>query len=274
MTILRPLMPVIKSARPHNSRSGRMEPIHQRWASASPLPGLCTDHATLSADTDRRSLTLALGGLVRRSNRGVWQRSMIHRGPADARATALPPMVCIRFIPESKASGDSARVYRRLAYFDGTIDEASKALWLLLTSLEASAAPYNAAMYGDSMLSRVGRKLVSLRTGHLNGCTRCVRHDSARRTSLVPDFGRDRLQRPAHGDTLQATDRERATPGFTAEPTAAPHTVTRGKVDTLHAVGFDDRAVIDRSNAVSHFASANRMTFGLGLDSDVGDRNG
>jgi uncharacterized peroxidase-related enzyme len=161
-------------------------------------------------------------------------------------------MTFIRTIRETDAEGDLAELYRRLAYRDGSVDEAFKALSLNPALLAADATLYDTIMYGESPLSRAERELIALTVSRLNGCERCVRHHAARHAALSPGG-------PA------GSDRERALLTFAERLTREPHVIDAADIEPLRNVGLDDRAILDAANVIAYFSYANRVTLGLGV---------
>ena len=172
-------------------------------------------------------------------------------------------MSFIQMVPESEATGQLAEFYRRLAYQDGSVDEAYKALSLHPALLAADAAMYDTTMYGESPLSRVERELLALTVSRLNGCERCLRHHAARYESLKAG---PEPSRPGPGRFNAAvSDREGALVAFAERLTRQPGAVTSADIDVLRRAGLNDRAILDACNIVAYFNYANRMTLGLGL---------
>jgi len=159
-------------------------------------------------------------------------------------------MPFIHTIPEAEATGELAALYQRLAYADGSVDEAFRALSLNPALLAADAAMYDTVMYGDSPLSRLDRELLAMTVSRLNGCERCLRHHSARCASL--------------GGRVEP-GRAQAMLAFAEKLTRDPGATTAADIDALRRAGLEDRAILDTCNVVAYFAYANRMTLGLGL---------
>jgi len=171
-------------------------------------------------------------------------------------------MPFIRTIAEAEATGQLADLYRRLAYQDGAVDEAYKALSLNPRLLAADAALYETTMYGESPLSRPERELLALTVSRLNGCERCFRHHSARYAGLATRASTG----PDEADSEPAlSEREKALVAFAEKLTLAPAAITATDLGPLRGVGLDDRGILDTSNAIAYFNYANRMTLGLGL---------
>ena len=55
--------------------------------------------------------------------------------------------------------------------------------------------------------------------------------------------------------------------------TVTPHAVTRGHIDALRAVGYDDRAIHDACAIIGYFAFVNRVADGLGVQLEVDARH-
>jgi uncharacterized peroxidase-related enzyme len=121
-------------------------------------------------------------------------------------------------------------------------------------------------MYRDSPLSRSERELLALTVSRLNGCERCVRHHSTRRQTLRPDEGTPGAGRGEAGG--RQAERERALIGFAEKLTKDPGAVGRLDVERLRRMGLDDRAILDACNVVAYFNYANRVTLGLGIDTE------
>jgi uncharacterized peroxidase-related enzyme len=171
-------------------------------------------------------------------------------------------------VAEAEASGQLADLYRRLAYEDGSVDEAYTALSLSPALLEADAAMYQATMYGDSPLSRAERELLALTVSRLNSCGRCLRHHAARYKGLT---GRDAAVAQAETAPGQSHSvRERALLSFAEKLTRRPDAVIEADIDALRQAGLDDRSILDACNTVAYFNYANRMTLGLGLSPRAG----
>jgi uncharacterized peroxidase-related enzyme len=177
-------------------------------------------------------------------------------------------MPYIRTVAEAEAGGELADLYRRLAYEDGSVDEAYKAMSLNPALLAADAAMYEATMYGDSPLSRAERELLALTVSRLNGCERCFRHHSARHTRLTGKGAVNRHSEAALEPVHSV--RERALLAFAEKLTRGPSAVLAADIDTLREAGLDDRSILDACNTVAYFNYANRMTLGLGLSPRIG----
>ena len=61
------------------------------------------------------------------------------------------------------------------------------------------------------------------------------------------------------------TEAERALLAYADVLTLTPQAVTRAHIDTLRAVGYDDRAIHDACAIVGYFAFVNRIADGLGV---------
>lgn len=172
-------------------------------------------------------------------------------------------MTFIRTISEADATGQLAESYRRLAYYNGVVDESYRALSLNPPLLAADAVLYETTMYGDSPLSRRERELLALTVSRLNGCKRCFRHHSARYAELAGDS----VAGQAEGiDGPELTEREKVLVTFAERLTSAPSQIDAAAVQALRRAGLDDRGILDACNTVAYFSYANRMTLGLGLD--------
>jgi uncharacterized peroxidase-related enzyme len=172
-------------------------------------------------------------------------------------------MTFIRTIPEHEARGELAELYRRLAYRDGTVDEAFKALSLHPVLLAADAAMYDAIMYAESPLSRAERELLAITVSGLNGCNRCLQHHSARLEKLQRTGG----PRGTHRATeAQSAERARALVDLAEKLTREPTCVAVTDIERLRQVGLDDRAILDACNVIAYFNYSNRVTLGLGID--------
>jgi uncharacterized peroxidase-related enzyme len=172
-------------------------------------------------------------------------------------------MPYIQTIPESEAIGELAELYRRLAYPDGSVDEAFKVLSLNPKLLAAEAALYDTIMYGESPLSRAERELLALTVSRLNGCGPCLRHHTARYRATSARGG------SSHSADVQGgappSERERALLAFAMRLTREPRAITAADIDALRRAGLDDRAILDVCNVVAYFSYANRITLGLGV---------
>jgi uncharacterized peroxidase-related enzyme len=179
-------------------------------------------------------------------------------------------MSFIRTVSEAEATGQLAALYRRLAYQDGRVDEAYKALSLNPAVLAADAALYEATMYGESALSRAERELLALTVSRVNGCQRCFRHHAARHAALT---GSGEASEPPPGGLVAALgERQNALLSFAEKLTREPSAVSGADIGALRRAGLDDRAILDTCNIVAYFGYANRMTFGLGLSPEAGPR--
>jgi uncharacterized peroxidase-related enzyme len=80
--------------------------------------------------------------------------------------------------------------------------------------------------------------------------------------------GRDRLLRALLDDPVSApvTEAERAMLAYALKLTRTPAETTSADVDSLRAVGFDDRAIHDICAIVAYFAFVNRTADGLGVE--------
>jgi uncharacterized peroxidase-related enzyme len=171
-------------------------------------------------------------------------------------------MPFVRTISEAEAAGQLADLYHRLAYQDGSVDEAYRVLSLNPALLSADAAMYDTTMYGESPLSRSERELLALTVSRLNGCERCFRHHSARYSELADSKATSQVQaRP----TQARSEREGVLVAFAEKLTSAPAGITAADLEPLRRVGLDDRGVLDACNTVAYFNYANRMALGLGL---------
>lgn len=187
-------------------------------------------------------------------------------------------MTHIQTIPEREATGELAALYRRLAYADGSVDEAFKALSLNPALLAADAALYQATMYGTSPLSRADRELVAVIVSRANRCARCIQHHSARLEALLSSSDHAQLAPLLNDGNLSTLpERDRLMVTFAEQLTREPASITGRDIEALRQGGFSDRAILDLCNLVSYFAYANRVTLGLGLGEtpeDKGPRRG
>jgi len=174
-------------------------------------------------------------------------------------------MTFIRTIPEHEARGELAELYRRLAYRDGTVDEAFKVLSLHPALLAADAALYDTIMYAESPLPRAERELLAVTVSGLNGCNRCLRHHSARLEALQGAAAPPGSHRTSDA---QPDERARALVSLAEKLTREPGCVAAADIERLRHVGLDDRAILDACNVIAYFNYANRVTLGLGIDAD------
>jgi uncharacterized peroxidase-related enzyme len=172
-------------------------------------------------------------------------------------------MPYIQTIPESEAGGELAELYRRLAYPDGSVDEAFKVLSLNPRLLAADAALYDTIMYGESPLSRAEREFLALTVSRLNGCEPCLRHHSARYRALSASAASS-SSADVRGGALPS-ERVRMFLAFATRLTREPRAVTAADIDALRRAGLEDRAILDVCNLVAYFSYANRITLGLGV---------
>ena len=68
------------------------------------------------------------------------------------------------------------------------------------------------------------------------------------------------------GDTGGLNEREHAIVQYTNRLTREPNRITAADVDTLRAVGLDDRSIHDLVQVAAYFAFANRFVSGLGVE--------
>ena len=79
-------------------------------------------------------------------------------------------MAFIRTIDENEAEGELARLYKRFANPDGSVDNILKLHALNPGSLDAHGALYLQAMHGASPLSRVEREMIAIAVSRVNEC--------------------------------------------------------------------------------------------------------
>jgi uncharacterized peroxidase-related enzyme len=64
------------------------------------------------------------------------------------------------------------------------------------------------------------------------------------------------------------SERQRVLVAFAEKLTIAPARITAADIEALRGAGLDDRGVLDACNTVAYFSYANRMTLGLGLETE------
>lgn len=79
-------------------------------------------------------------------------------------------MAFIQTIDENEAEGELARLYKRFANPDGSVDDILKLHALNPGSLDAHGALYVQAMHGPSPLSRAEREMIAVAVSRINQC--------------------------------------------------------------------------------------------------------
>ncbi len=95
-------------------------------------------------------------------------------------------MAYIRTIAEAEATGELARLYKRVGNPDGSVDNVMKVHSLNPASLRTHFEMYQAAMHEPSPLSLAEREMVAVVVSRLNGCQYCLRHHRAGLIRLLP----------------------------------------------------------------------------------------
>ncbi|HSH27132.1 MAG TPA: peroxidase-related enzyme [Wenzhouxiangella sp.] len=161
-------------------------------------------------------------------------------------------MSYIQNVAEHEATGELAALYRRLAYPDGSVDKAFKALSLNPALLAADAALYQETMYGSSPLSRADRELLAVIVSRVNACERCTAHHGAQLDRLLSPADRKRLAPVlADGNPSGLPQRDRLMIRFAQKLSRAPSSICGTDIEALREGGFSDRAILDLCNLVS-----------------------
>ncbi|RNC82620.1 MAG: alkylhydroperoxidase [Phycisphaera sp.] len=180
-------------------------------------------------------------------------------------------MAFIEIIPEDKAEGELAALYKRFGNPDGTVDNVLKVHSLNPASLDAHCALYVQSMHKPSPLSRAEREMIGVAVSRLNGCDYCKEHHAAGLKRLLPE------DRKAVADELKADDlsslssRERALVVYASKLTTHPEAMSQGDVDALRAESITDREILDAAQSAAYFAYANRVVLGLGAKLGEGE---
>lgn len=176
-------------------------------------------------------------------------------------------MAWIKVVPPADASGQLKEEYDRTTKERGAIGNIFAVTSLHPGAISAHLDLYETVHFSESPLSRRERELIATVVSRENRCSYCVAHHA------------DALGRHANEPGLQAlvaTDytkaklsaRERALADHAAKLTRTPGGVTKADIAALHAVGLDDRAVLDLTLVVAYFNFANRLASGLGLTAE------
>ena len=70
----------------------------------------------------------------------------------------------------------------------------------------------------------------------------------------------------ASGEFDKLGERVAALCRYAVKLTITPHTMERGDIHELRAVGLDDRAIVDANQVVSYYNYVNRVADGLGIE--------
>ena len=180
-------------------------------------------------------------------------------------------MAYIRTIAESEATGELARLYRRVGNSDGTVDNVMKVHSLNPASLRTHFEMYQAAMHEPSPLSRAEREMVAVVVSRLNGCQYCLRHHRAGLIRLLPRERRELADALAEDNPGELTDREIAMISYANKLTTAPMEMTEEDIAAIRHAGLDDRAILDLTQCIGYFCYVNRVVTGLGVKLGAGE---
>jgi len=179
-------------------------------------------------------------------------------------------MAYIEIVPEDRAGGKLAELYRRFGNPDGTVDNVLRVHSLNPESLEAHCAVYVQSMHRPGPLSRAEREIVGVVVSVINGCGYCRDHHASGLERLLPDDRKAVAAQVKVGDWSGLSPRERSMSEYAAKLTRNPASMTRSDVDTLRDAGLTDREVLDVAQAAAYFAYANRIVLGLGAELEEG----
>ena len=180
-------------------------------------------------------------------------------------------MAYIRDISESEATGELAKLYKRVGNPDGTVDNVMKVHALNVDSLRTHFEMYAAAMHNPSPLTRAERELVATDVSRLNGCAYCVAHHSRGLNRLLPAERRAVADAVARGKPSALTEREAALLDFATKLTSTPALMSPSDVAALRSAGLDDRAILDLAQVIGYFNYVNRVVTGLGVELGQGE---
>jgi len=181
-------------------------------------------------------------------------------------------MAFIDIIPEDKAEGELAALYKRFGNPDGSVDNVLKVHSLNPASLDAHCALYVQSMHKPSPLSRAEREMIGVTVSRLNGCTYCKVHHAAGLERLLPDSRKHIAEQLKEADTSSLTPRERALVDYGSKLTTSPSSITQTDIDAMRSADITDREILDAAQAAAYFAYANRIVLGLGAK--LGDGEG
>jgi uncharacterized peroxidase-related enzyme len=181
-------------------------------------------------------------------------------------------MAFIEIVPEDKAQGELAALYKRFGNPDGSVDNVLKVHSLNPPSLDAHCALYVQAMHKPSPLSRAEREMIGVAVSRLNGCDYCKEHHAAGLARLLPADRKHIADELLRADVSSLTPRERALVEYGSKLATDPANMTQADVDTLRSQGVSDREILDAAQASAYFAYANRIVLGLGAK--LGDGEG
>lgn len=180
-------------------------------------------------------------------------------------------MAFIEIIPEDKAEGELAALYKRFGNPDGTVDNVLKVHSLNPASLDAHCALYVQSMHKPSPLSRAEREMIGVVVSRLNGCDYCKEHHAAGLKRLLPEDRKAVADELKADDLTSLTKRERALVAYASKLTAHPEAMSQGDVDALRAESISDREILDAAQSAAYFAYANRVVLGLGAKLGEGE---
>ena len=173
-------------------------------------------------------------------------------------------MAFIQVIPESDATGDLAKLYKRFGNPDGSVDNVLKVHSINPESLEAHCTLYVQAMHRKSPLSRAERELIGVVVSKINGCTYCLEHHAAGLHRLLPDDRKHLVNEVKERNNASLTDREQTLISYAERLTTDPASIDRGDIDAMRKHGLTDREILDAAQTAAYFAYANRIVLGLG----------
>lgn len=158
-------------------------------------------------------------------------------------------MAFIRTVAVAEAQGDLGRLYEQIGKARGGVADIHQVQSLNPPALAAHLELYKAIMFRPSPLSRAWREAIAVAVSRANQCAYCEAHHGAALATLGG-----------------ASDVPKGLLAWAARVARQPERSNADDIETLRALGLDDRAILDAILTVAYFSFANRLVMATGLE--------
>ncbi|PIP80146.1 MAG: peroxidase [Gammaproteobacteria bacterium CG22_combo_CG10-13_8_21_14_all_40_8] len=172
-------------------------------------------------------------------------------------------MAFIDIIPPENAEGELKEVYDQVIKSRGAVAEVLRLHSLNPKSLTTHVDLYMGIMFGKSPLKRHIREMMAVVVSKANNCYYCQTHHGEALNNFWKDENRVE-QLKADFTQCGLTEKELGLAQYAWQLTQDPSASTQQQIDSLKALGWSDRAILDAALVISYFNFVNRMVLGLG----------
>ncbi len=175
-------------------------------------------------------------------------------------------MAYIKVIQHDEAAGRLKEIYDDLVAKRGKLAEVHKIQGLNPESIVNHMDLYMTIMFGKSPLKRYQREMMAVVVSVHNNCHYCQVHHGHALNYFWKDMRKVELLRNNFAK-VQLSEVDRKLCQLAEDLTRRPGVDHQSKqIESLKALGLDDRAILDATLVIAYFNFVNRMVLGLGIE--------